>query len=170
MKRFDARAIANFLKDEQFAAGKEITINVKGQDFVVTIFDKLDLAGEKIDERITAYIMEWYNKVMLTLVRLESGATGELDISDELKESLLHSLNMYVFIRLFTDINLDELDNGADIVNLMAVLTQTEVFEELMSFAKQGVPFLELRTKITKIATDFLDIVREEYESLKVNG
>lgn len=170
MKRFDARAIANFLKDEQFATGKEITINIKGQDFVVTIFDKLDLASEKIDERITAYIMEWYNKVMLTLVRLESGTTGELEVSDELKESLLHSLNMYVFIRLFTDINLDELDSGADIVNLMAVLTQTEVFEELMSFAKQGVPFLELRTKITKIATDFLDIVREEYESLKVNG
>lgn len=170
MKRFEARAIANFLKDEQFAEGKEITINIKGQDFVVTIFDKLDLASEKIDERITAYIMEWYNKVMLTLVRLESGATGELDISDELKESLLHSLNMYVFIRLFTDINLDELDNGADIVNLMAVLTQTEVFDELMNFAKQGIPFLELRTKITKIATDFLDIVREEYESLKVNG
>ena len=169
MKRFDARAIANFLKDEQFAAGKEITINIKGQDFVVTIFDKLDLTSDKIDERITAYIMEWYNKVMLTLVRLESGAE-ELQISDELKDSLLHSLNMYVFIRLFTDINLHEIDNGADIVNLMAVLTQTEVFEELMNFAKQGVPFLELRVKITKIATDFLDIVREEYESLKVNG
>ena len=169
MKRFDARAIANFLKDEQFAAGKEITINIKGQDFVVTIFDKLDLTSDKIDERITAYIMEWYNKVMLTLVRLESNAE-ELQISDELKDSLLHSLNMYVFIRLFTDINLHEIDTGADIVNLMAVLTQTEVFEELMNFAKQGVPFLELRVKITKIATDFLDIVREEYESLKVNG
>lgn len=168
MKRFDARAIANFLKDEQFAAGKEITINIKGQDFTVTIFDKLDLTSEKIDERITAYIMEWYTKVMLTLIRLESGAE-ELQISDELKDSLLHSLNMYVFIRLFTDINLNELDSGADIVNLMAVLTQTSVFEELMNFAKQGVPFLELRTKITKIATDFLDVVREEYESLKVN-
>lgn len=168
MKRFDARAIANFLKDEQFAVGKEITINIKGQDFTVTIFDKLDLTSEKIDERITAYIMEWYTKVMLTLVRLESNAE-ELQISDELKESLLHSLNMYVFIRLFTDINLNELDSGADIVNLMAVLTQTSVFEELMNFAKQGVPFLELRTKITKIATDFLDVVREEYESLKVN-
>ena len=169
MKRFDARAIANFLKDEQFAAGKEITINIKGQDFTVTIFDKLDLTSEKIDERITAYIMEWYTKVMLTLIRLESGAE-ELQISDELKDSLLHSLNMYVFIRLFTDINLNELDSGADVVNLMAVLTQTSVFEELMNFAKQGVPFLELRVKITKIATDFLDIVREEYESLKVNG
>lgn len=168
MKRFDARAIANFLKDEQFAEGKEITINIKGQDFTVTIFDKLDLTSEKIDERITAYIMEWYTKVMLTLIRLESGAE-ELQISDELKDSLLHSLNMYVFIRLFTDINLNELDSGADIVNLMAVLTQTSVFEELMNFAKQGVPFLELRTKITKIATDFLDAVREEYESLKVN-
>lgn len=168
MKRFDARAIANFLKDEQFAVGKEITINIKGQDFTVTIFDKLDLTSEKIDERITAYIMEWYTKVMLTLVRLESNAE-EPQISDELKESLLHSLNMYVFIRLFTDINLNELDSGADIVNLMAVLTQTSVFEELMNFAKQGVPFLELRTKITKIATDFLDVVREEYESLKVN-
>lgn len=168
MKRFDARAIANFLKDEQFAAGKEITINIKGQDFTVTIFDKLDLTSEKIDERITAYIMEWYTKVMLTLIRLESSAE-ELQISEELKDSLLHSLNMYVFIRLFTDINLNELDSGADIVNLMAVLTQTSVFEELMNFAKQGVPFLELRTKITKIATDFLDAVREEYESLKVN-
>ena len=169
MKRFDARAIANFLKDEQFAAGKEITINIKGQDFTVTIFDKLDLTSEKIDERITAYIMEWYTKVMLTLIRLESGAE-ELQISDELKDSLLHSLNMYVFIRLFTDINLNELDSGADVVNLMAVLTQTSIFDELMNFAKQGVPFLELRTKITKIATDFLDVVREEYESLKVNG
>lgn len=169
MKRFDARAIANFLKDEQFAAGKEVTVDIKGQNFVVTIFDKLDLASEKIDERITAYIMEWYNKVMLTLVRLESGAE-ELQISDELKDSLLYSLNMYVFIRLFTDINLNELDSGTDIVNLMAVLTQTSIFEELMNFAKQGVPFLELRAKITKIATDFLDVVREEYESLKVNG
>ena len=113
--------------------------------------------------------MEWYNKVMLTLVRLESSAE-ELQISDELKDSLLHSLNMYVFIRLFTDINLNELDSGADIVNLMAVLTQTSIFDELMNFAKQGVPFLELRAKITKIATDFLDVVREEYESLRVNG
>lgn len=166
MKRFDARNIANFLKDEQFAAGKEITVNIKGQDFAVTVFDQLDLKSEKIDERITAYIMEWYNKVMLTLVRLESGAE-ELQISDELKESLLQSLNMYVFIRLFTDINLNEVDQGADIVNLMAELTKTNLFEELMNFAKQGVPFLELRVKITRIATDFLDIVREEYESLK---
>lgn len=168
MKRFDARNIANFLKDEQFATGKEITVNIKGQDFTVTVFDQLDLKNEKIDERITAYIMEWYNKVMLTIVRLESGAE-ELQVSDELKDSLLHSLNMYVFIRLFTDINLNEVDQGVDIVNLMAELTKTSLFEELMNFAKQGVPFLELRVKITKIATDFLDIVREEYESLNNN-
>lgn len=166
MKRFDARHVANYLKDEQFAAGKEITINIKGQDFTATVFDQLDLKSDKIDGKIAAYIMEWYNKVMLTLVRLESGAE-ELQISDELRESLLQSLNMYVFIRLFTDINLNEVDQGADIVSLMAELTKTNLFEELMNFAKQGVPFLELRVKITKIATDFLDIVREEYESLK---